>query len=144
MEDKHFGNLKDWGLVLETLDELTKSGNLSDCQSGLIRILRYKGNWRLREEVLKRLDKVDKPSMELVNQVLAIIDDDNVYYDARIIACDALIQLMTNTEEKNNNDLYNSVYKVIEKLKSTPQPPIFEQAIDRLFSDLAESGMLAN
>jgi hypothetical protein len=144
MKNDPFGNLTDWGPVLDTLEDLANNGDLSRCQPGLVRILRYKGNWRLREEVLKLMGDVQTPSKELVHQVIAILGDDNIYYDARIMASDALIQLLNNTEDISSDDLQGKVHKVIEKLKSTPQPPIFDKAIDHLYSELAVPSMLEN
>ena len=144
MKNDPFGNLTDWGPVLDTLDDLTDKGALSTCQPGLIRILRYKGNWRLREEVLKRVGEIPTPSKELIQQVVAVLADDNIYYDARIIAGNALIQLLKKAESINSDDIHGRVHKVIEKLKSTPQPPIFGNAIDALHSEIAASGTLVN
>lgn len=144
MKDDPFGNLTDWGPVLDTLEDLSVNGGLSGCQHGLVRILRYKGNWRLREEVLKLVGKVENPSKELVHQVIAILDDDNVYYDARILAGNALLQLLNNAEDISSVDLQSSARQVIEKLKRTPQPPFFNKAIERLNSKLAVPSMLEN
>ncbi len=66
MKHDLFGSLRDWGPVLELVDDLADNGQLAKCQPGLIRILRYKGNWRLREEVLKRVGEIKTPSSELV------------------------------------------------------------------------------
>lgn len=52
MDSDIFGNLMDWGLVLDKLDDLKKSEKLHKHQADLIRILRYRNNWRLRETVL--------------------------------------------------------------------------------------------
>lgn len=144
MKDDPFGNLTDWDLVLDTLENLSVSGELSQCQPGLIRILRYKGNWRLREEVLKRVGEVQSPAKELVDQVIAILDDDNIYYDARIMAGNALLQLLNRVEDISGNDLESKARKVVDTLKSTPHPTFFEKAIDRLYSELAVPRMLAN
>jgi len=76
MTQDPFGNLREWGPVLELLDELESNGKLAECQRGLVRILRYKGNWRLREEVLKRIGGIPSPSDELAGQVLTILSDD--------------------------------------------------------------------
>ena len=132
MEQDPFGNLTDWGPVLDTLGELADSGRLAECQPGLIRILRFKGNWRLREEVLKRIGEIKAPSRELVLQVLAILADDNIYYDARIMAGDALVQLLKNGPADSAEDLIATARKLVQKLKSTPQPPIFDEALGRL------------
>jgi len=94
MKHDLFGSLRDWGPVLELVDDLADNGQLAKCQPGLIRILRYKGNWRLREEVLKRVGEIKTPSSELVFQVLSILADDNIYYDVRILASEALIQMV--------------------------------------------------
>ena len=137
MNGDPFGNLTDWGPVLDTLEDLADRGNLSRCQPGLVRILRYKGNWRLREEVLKRVGAVQTPSRELVHQVIAVLDDDNTYYDARMIAGNALLQLLKNIQSIGDDDIHDKARKVVQKLRSTPQPAFFDNIIDRLQSELA-------
>lgn len=138
MKEDPFGNLMDWDFALETLEKLAEDGNLSNCQPGLIRILRYKGNWRLREEVLKCVGEVQTPSKELIHQVISILNDDNIYYDARIMAGNALVRLFKNTEDFNRDDTHTAAKKVMEKLKSTPQPSFFDKAIDQIYSELAD------
>jgi hypothetical protein len=144
MKNDPFGNLTDWGPVLDTLENLAGKGKLSQCQPGLTRILRYKGNWRLREEVLKHVGKIQTPSKELLHQVIAVLDDDNIYYDARIIASEALMQLLKHTANTHDDDLQAGVRKVIEKLKDSPQPPLFHRAIERLYLEITKSAMLEN
>lgn len=136
MQQDPFGNLSDWGRVLDILDELAENTKLEGCQSGLIRILKYKGNWRLREEVLKRVGAIQTPSDELVFQVLSILADDNIYYDARILAADALIQMLKNIQEGLDGDINVSVRKVTERLRTTPQPSIFDNALKKLYSEI--------
>ncbi len=137
MKHDPFGNLSDWGPVLEIFNELADTGRLTDCQPGLIRILRYKGNWQLREEVLKRAGEIRTPSNELVFQILAILDDDNIYYDVRILASDALIQLLKTVQDELCGGIISEVRKVIEKLRSTPHPPFFDKALNRIHSEVA-------
>jgi len=144
MTDDPFGNLRDWGPVLELLDELASSGKLAECQRGLVRILRYKGNWRLREEVLKQIGGIPSPSKELVCQALAIFSDDNIYYDARILASDALIQLLNNNQSSLHKEFIPEIRKVIEKLSKLPQPPIYDTAIKKLDSEISTQGVMKN
>ena len=144
MKQDPFGNLTDWGPVLDTFDELADSGRLAECQPGLIRILRFKGNWRLREEVLKRVGEIQTPSREMVLQVLAILADDNTYYDARIIAGDALVQLLKNGPADSHEELTTAAKKLVDKLKSTPQPPFFDEALDRVHSEVGVAYALEN
>jgi len=144
MQHDPFGNLTDWGLVLKTLAELADKGQLAECQPGLIRILRFKGNWRLREEVLKRIGEIQIPSEDLVRQVLAILADDNIYYEARIIAGETLLYLLKNVQAVSYDELAGATRKVIEKLKRTPQPPFFDETVNRLYSTVAAPIMLEN
>jgi hypothetical protein len=144
MKQDPFGNLTDWGQVLNTFSELADSGRLAECQPGLIRILRFKGNWRLREEVLKRAGEIQTPSRELVLQVLTILADDNTYYDARIIAGDALVQLLKNGPADSHEDLSSAARKLIDNLKRTPQPPFFDSVLDRLHCEVGTPRALEN
>lgn len=131
-----FGNLREWGPALELLDGLDSNGKLAACQRGLVRILRYKGNYRLREEVLKRIGGILSPSDELAGQVLTILADDNIYYDARILANNALIQWLKNSKSSLNQEFILEIRKMIEKLSKLPHPPFFDKAIKRLDSEI--------
>lgn len=144
MRHDPFGNLTDWGQVLDTFDDLADKGELAKCQPGLIRILRFKGNWRLREEVLKRVGEIQTPSTELVLQVLSIVADDNIYYDARIIAADALVDLLKNGSADAHAKLTAATRKLVDKLKSTPQPPFFDKALDRLYCEIGTPCTMEN
>ncbi len=144
MKDDPFGNLMDWVPTIDILKDLSARGELSHCQPGLIRILRYRGNWRLREEVLKCVGEVHNPSNDLVHQVIAILDDDNIYYDARILAGKALLELLSASDDMNKGELQNRALKVVKKLLSTPQPPFFNEAVEQLHSKLDQPRMLEN
>lgn len=132
MKGDPFGNLNDWGQIIENIEDLSGNGWLAQCQPGLTRILRFKGNWRLREEVLKRIGTIESPSRELAFEVLALLADDNIYYDARILAGNALIPLLDNVRVDFNGELRLAARKVVEKINSTPQPPFFEQAVKKI------------
>lgn len=134
-----FGNLDDWRMVLNLIGELGAKGCLTDCQPGLIRILQYKGNWQLREEVLKRAGEIQNPSMDLVFQILATLADDNLYYDARILAGDALIRLLKSMHEGPDMEVIEEIRKVVEKLRSTPQPPFLYEALNRIHMEVDHS-----
>jgi hypothetical protein len=145
MNEDPFGNLMDWGPVLDLFDDLADNGKLADCQPGLVRILRYKGNWRLREEVLTRVGEIQTPSDELIFQVVDILADDNIYYDARILAGETLIQLLKSIHEDGFCvEINKEIQKVIEKLRRTPQPPFFETALKNLYAEVFHPSMLEN
>lgn len=135
MTQDPFGNLQDWGRVLEYLEDVFESGRAENCQRGLIRILRYKGNWRLREETLKGIEHMENPGEDLIREVLSILEDDNIYYEARIIACGSLIKILhknTTTPEQ----LKKEVHLALERINSIPQPPFFIDSINTYARDL--------
>lgn len=138
MQPDPFGNLRDWGPVMEKLCQLADEGGLSDCQPGLTRILRYRDNWRLREETLKRIGKISNPEDALVGQVLAIIDDENLYFEVRVIACQAMEELLKNTTTVFNAELEKTILEKSEILCSTVLPPLLEQAGKKLYSVVRE------
>lgn len=144
MEQDPFGNLMDWGHVLAILDEISGNGRLADCQPGLIRILRYKSNWRLREEALKRIPKIRTPSRQLVLQVLDLLGNDNLYYDARVLAANALGELLKNVQADSRDELTMAANILVKKLKSTPQPSFFDSALETLHRQGAAHRVLEN
>ena len=144
MQRDPFGNLMEWGTVLKTLEELASDNCLSECQAGLIRILRFKGNWRLREEVLSHLYQVKTPTQELISEVLSILADDNVYYDARILAGEALIDLLNLAHSGHADGIAWEAQKVVRKLMQTIHPPFFNDALNRLHEGILAPHALDN
>ena len=137
MQPDPFGNLKDWGPVLELVCQLADNGNLSECQPGLTRILAYRDNWRLREETLKRIGAIESPSEALIHQVLNIIANHNLYYEVRILACEAMAEWL----KKNvpfDTAARTSLSLAVASQLATPQPPIFEEALRKLHGVMHE------
>jgi len=134
-----FGNLRNWGPVLDLLDILDETGRMEECQPGLIRILRYRGNWRLREETLKRLGRIARPSRELIARVADIVADDDTYYEARILAGRTLTELARNARRASAGETdpdMEPVADVVRNLLGTPQPPIFDRALRQCLNTL--------
>lgn len=131
-----FGNLTDWRPVLDLVVELSELSRLSECQPGLIRILNYRGGWRLREEVLKRVGQIKSPSEDLIYKVLAILGDDNIYFDARILANNALVKLLQNTQNGSRDQIAKAIREVVERLTAIPQPLYLEDALRHLCEEI--------
>lgn len=130
-----FGNLREWGRVLEKMEALTKSGKLGDCQEELVRVLRYNDNWRLREAALAALPGISEPSPALIDEALKIMMRDDLYYDVRILAADALGKTLkkdSRTNRRGGDKMKETLNRVIEgmnRLLSDPQPPILHRAV---------------
>ena len=138
-----FGNLRDWGPVLERIRQLSDDGKLNECQPGLTRILRYRDNWRLREEALNHIGTINNPDNTLVLQVLDIITDENLYYEVRILACETMMDFLKNGANSFASDMRKDLRQTVENLLSTQHPPIFEQALKKLYSVARERFSIA-
>ena len=125
-----FGNLLDWGRVMEQIAELRDAGKLDEHQDGLRRILRYPDNWRLRETVLGCVKDLSAPSEEIISEVLAIMRNDNIYWEARVMAAEALGHVV-GRRESIGAELAHEVVEAMEAILARTQPSQFHDAIRR-------------
>jgi hypothetical protein len=148
METNVFGNLMDWGQVLEKLDRLTGNRELDLHQEELIRLIRFNHNWRLREAAIEALAFVENPNIALAREVLGVIQRTDLYYDIRILATDGLektsARLAKNPvpDKEQVQAFFRSAQQDLNQLLGSPQPPIFHHAIKQCVTrleDLAES-----
>ena len=140
MNSDIFGNLMEWGAVLEKLEQLRNSKTLDEHQAGLVRILRYPHNWRLREAALGVIRGVNQPTEELLKEALNIALNEGVYVEARTIAVDVLADLMIKDRRirsKNEITLRSSVLEKMESLMGDTQSPLLRERIEHFFKKLA-------
>ena len=134
METINFGNLMDWGQVVEKLKELKKEKRLDDCQEEFIRVLRYPNNWRLREMVLEYIKDVQNPIDDLLLCTLNIMIDNKIYYDYRILATKALAELAereSDTLPGHQTINRNTIVENMESLLRSTQPPLFHDTLKK-------------
>ena len=132
-----FGDLRDWGRVLGLIEGTRKDDRLDEHQEGLARILRYLDNWRLREAVLECFQNVRSPSPELVSAVLAILLDQNVYCDARVLSASALGCLADRTGGGAGLDR-NEILEKLRDVLNTPQVPVLNNAVKQALARLSK------
>jgi hypothetical protein len=140
MQSDIFGNLMEWGDVLEKLEGIRSSKSLDEHQSGLARILRYPRNWRLREAVLRVLGEINQPSQELLKETLNIALNEEVYLEARKLAVDALAELMIKDRRIRSQNEITVRSRVLEKMESLmggTHSPLLREGIERFFKKLA-------
>jgi hypothetical protein len=136
MKNYMFGNLMDWSIALEKLQHLIGMGELDNHQDELIRLLRFDGNWRLREAAVEASSTLTTPGIDTVKQLVVIIKRDDLYYNIRIMAAQALSALVPVVVE--NKDLnkervclfINEANYEVTNLLSAPAPPIFHDALE--------------
>ena len=127
-----FGNLREWGEVPGQLRQLAESKKLGEHQEGLIRILRYRDNWRLRELVLDVVKTLESPSDELLRAILDLMMDDGMYCEARVLAAEALSQLASGRQTEGTNGRSGDVDRTIEEMNMllrVPQAPVLHDAV---------------
>jgi len=136
MKDYIFGNLMDWGSALDKLQHLRDTGELNNHQEELIRLLRFDDNWRLREAAVEASSTVTTPSIDTAKQLVKLIKRGDLYYNVRIMAAEALSTLVPVVMENKggNSELVRLFVKEVNHevttLLSSPEPPIFHDALD--------------
>jgi len=140
MQSDIFGNLMEWGDVLEKIERLRDSDSLDEHQAGLVRILRYPHNWRLREAALGAIRKVKQPTEELLKEALNIVLNEEVYIEARTMAVDVLADLMIKDRRIRSKNEITARSRVLEKMESLmgeTQSPLLRERTERFFKKLA-------
>lgn len=129
MQQGAFGNLEEWGRVLTQLEQLGRDQCLDEHQDGLARLLRYPGNWRLREAALEYARHIKQPAEALVAAVLQILTDEELYYEVRVLAAEALVTLLPAAR---NRSLEQHAVELMHALLDAPHPPVLHQAVQRV------------
>ncbi len=135
MEKDDFGNLEEWGNVLTQLAQLTRDRQLDEHQDGLVRLLRYPHNWRLREAALECAREVKQPTASLVAAVLDILTNAGLYHEARVLAAEALAALLPATRavrDGRNRVLEQRAIEQMHALLDATHPPVLHQAVRRV------------
>lgn len=140
MSDQPFGNLRDWGAALDELKKRVEAGGLDAIQPGLIRLIRYRDNWKVREEGLRAAARVEHPEAGLVEALLAVAADTETYVDARILAVRALAEIVPRRAPTGlpGDPDPDKVLTVLRELKAVPEAPILHMALEQAMERIAE------
>jgi hypothetical protein len=122
-----FGNLRDRALVVMKINVLCARNKLDDYQDGLIRILRYRKNWLMREDILKHIKDVHNPSDLLLQEVLAILMDEDLYHDTRILAAEALACVFSRKGGTATPEMAVNVPFVLKNMDDLLRKPLLKQ-----------------
>lgn len=129
MQEDDFGNLEEWGRVLTQLEQLRRDQLLDEHQDGLVRLLRCPDNWRLREAALEFVRNIKQPTEALVSAVLQILTDEELYYEVRVLAAEALVTLLPAAR---NRALEQRAVEQMHALLDATHPPVLHQAVQRV------------
>ena len=134
MRPSVFGNLEEWGCVLERLEELTRSRQLELHQDALVALLRYRDNWRLREAALESAATIRTPTGPLIRQVCRLMMDQGLYYQARVLAAEALGATLEHLHDDSQGEvmaLRQEVRENVHALLASHDVPVIHQAARR-------------
>ena len=127
-----FGDLQEWGDVLEILEDLRKAEALDHHQSGLARLIRCRSNWRLQEGALISAAQVRSPSRVLVEAALALLRNDEELLENRILAAHALGAMLAAGRAQSECEVaVDQVLASMKGLLREDAPPVFRGAIRR-------------
>jgi hypothetical protein len=130
------GNLEQWDSVLEQLDEWKRMGQLDSHQEELLWLLRYPGNWRLREAALEMSALLQAPTEELIRQASNVMTNENLYQEVRILAAETLAALLLNERKHGSVTLPvdNEVRERMKALLTSAQSPVMHVALRDMLS----------
>jgi hypothetical protein len=127
-----FGDLKQWGDVINQMDELRLAARLDQHQVGLARILRYRYNWQLREAALRAALHLKAPSKEVLEALLTIVADDLCDMETRLLACHAVRHALNRYRQSDAASGFSTdVAQFAAEMLHTPQPPVLRAAIEQ-------------
>lgn len=138
MSHDPFGNLEDWGRVLVTLKELSDGGQLDDVQEGVMRLVRYPDNWRVRESALVAARQVKEPTAALISAIAQVLEDRNAFVDARILAARALGDLATRKRWRDGAPAgtRKALRATLQRQLGSPEAPVLTRAIEAALKKL--------
>lgn len=139
MRGDPFENLREWGAVLDELRKRAVGGTLDEIQPVLVRLIRYRDNWRLREEGMRAAARVTRPDGELLRALLAVASDPELYVDARILAVRGVAELVVRHPSAGLPDDVDpdEVLAVLREQLSRPEPPVLHRAVKRAIEHIA-------
>jgi hypothetical protein len=145
MNEDPFGDLRDWGNVLKILQRLAGQDSLDDVQPGLIRLIRYRRNWQIREHALLSARRIDTPSAPLLATILEVVTDRDTYPDARILAAKALAELVPKrrTDPGMEGLDRDSILQILKRQLAAPEAPVLRLAVEKAAETIERSSGVA-
>lgn len=142
-----FGSLIQWGQVIERLQQMKGKGELDDAQLGLIRLIRYPDNWRIREQALIAARQIAQPTSALLKAIATVLTDTGTYADARTLAAKALGDLVGRGRQAGPPDRVgpDEILVTLRDQLATPEAPVLhcavEEAIRKIEQSMEEPGV---
>ena len=136
-----FGDLGEWGRVIEKLQQMKEEGELDDAQPGLIRLIRYPDNWRIREQALIAARQVARPDSALLGAIATVLMDAHTYADVRILAARALGDLASPDRQTGSPDGFgpDEILVILKDQLATPEAPVLHHVMEEVVRKIEQS-----
>jgi len=134
-----FGNLREWGRVLDALETARTQQVLDEHQAGLARILRFRGNWRLVENVLRVVPEIRQASDLLIAEVCNLAAAWDVSVDLRVLAARALGHLLSHRPEQASSFDPARTLRTMEEIAAKPLPPVLTEAVKAAVAEVRKA-----
>ncbi|OPY82056.1 MAG: hypothetical protein A4E65_00984 [Syntrophorhabdus sp. PtaU1.Bin153] len=132
MSIRFINDHRDWRISLDKLLELKNASVLDEHQRYLCGILRYGGDWRIKERALEYAADIQKPTDDLLEDICAVMTNRNTSINLRILAADALRVLVPRKMRRTMAYPVfrgTSVLRVMKDMLKAPEVPALREAI---------------
>ncbi len=127
-----FGDLREWGRVLNQIEQLRQAGQLDDYEEGLTRVLRYRHNWQLRQAALRVVPDLTRPSRNLFDVLLGIVADEYCDVPMRLLACEAVSHAIARRRGGPDGGAFEAeAARRGREILRLRQPPVLRSAVAR-------------
>lgn len=110
--------------------QLRLAGQLDAHQEGLTRVLRYRYNWQLRQDALRAVPDLRRPSRDLVDVLLGIVTDEHCDLQTRLLACDAVRHsIRRHCRQEGSGGFESEAFQCACEILRVPQPPVLREAV---------------
>ena len=129
--------LADWRRMTARMEQLKASGGLGEAEFEMIAVLKFSSNVLLREQVLLQARHILAPSEGLVNALLDVVCNRQLFVDERTLAAQALGFLVPRLDSEVGDEQAKS--EMIRRLTQTldlPEAEVFRQAVTRVIAGI--------
>ncbi len=126
-----FGDLTEWGRVIEQLEHLRAEHLLDEHQAGLARIVRYRGNGRLVEHVLRWSTDIEQANDLLTAEVGNVLADPDADWTFRVLAARAMGHLLSHRPRQTSPSGFDAerAVSMMESLVGRTTVPVLQAAL---------------
>ncbi|MGE5644628.1 MAG: hypothetical protein ACM336_02430 [Acidobacteriota bacterium] len=138
-----FGDLQEWGRVLDQVRRLRQDGTLDQHQPELARLVRYPSNWQLRQAGLRAAAELKTAGDEVLRATVRVLADEEMDLDTRVLAGNAVSRMLGAADSRIGDAARAEAIGAIGDLLKKHQPPVLHECARRWQESLSEAGTVS-